>query len=380
MNAVEAVERWVSRVVVGMDLCPFARKPLEQGSIRFVESRASDEADLLAELLHEMELLDVADPEADTTIIVVPTLLADFDRFLDAIGLCEALIEQLDKSGVFQLAHFHPDYVFAGSDLHDAANHTNRSPYPAIHILRWVQVRQAMQTHADIGRIPARNQALLRGLGTDQIPKLTGAAPTDFRAKLAPFKCWDRHTHALFEQHNEAKEDCILQNREEVIGLLEFIEKHKIKSYLEIGIWTGGLVRALHQICDFDRIATADQGYAKTHGFEITLPQNVQSFWGNSDSPEYREWRADLGHIDLVMIDGDHRYMGVKKDFEINRQFPHRFLAFHDITGANRWTTGVAKFWNELEEGHKWEICRPHAEIGLDHSIMGIGVWSEVLP
>ena len=220
-----------------------------------------------------------------------------------------------------------------------------------------------METHPDIGRIPLRNQALLRGLGSEGIPKLTGPKPTDHRAKLAPYKCWDRQTQALFEEHNEAKEDCILQNREEVIGLLEFIEQHGIRSYLEIGIWTGGLVRALHGICDFDLMATADQGYARTQGFDIKIPPGVHSFWGNSDSPEFHEWRAALGHIDLVMIDGDHRYKGCPKGLGNQRQYPHRFLAFHDITGANRWTTGVAKFWNELNEGYKWEICRPHAEL-----------------
>ena len=334
----------------------------------------------MAEIIHEIELLEDERPEAETTIVVIPTLLQNFDHFLDAIGMCEALLEQLGKSDRFQLAHFHPDYVFDGTEENDPANHTNRSPHPAIHILRWDDVRHAMQTHPDIARIPQRNQALLRGLGSEGIPPLTGAEPTDFRGKLAPYKCWDRHTQALFEKHNEAKEDCILQNREEVIGLMEFIEKHNIRSYLEIGIWTGGLVRALHGIFDFDTIATADQGYAKTQGFEINLPAAVQSYWGDSDTPEFRSWRKKLGHIDLVMIDGDHRYHGVKRDFEINREYPHRFLAFHDITGANRWTTGVAKFWNELNVGHKWEICRPHAEIGLDHSVMGIGIWSEVLP
>ena len=380
MNAIEDVERWVTRVVVGMDLCPFARAPLEQGLIRFVESRAHDEATLLAEMMHELDVLEADDPEAETTILVIPELLSDFDHFIDVVALCEALLEQLGKSSTFQLAHFHPDYVFEGTDADDPANHTNRSPHPAIHILRWDQVRHAMNTHPDIARIPIRNQALLRGLGVHGMPDLTGPNPIDFRAKLAPYKCWDRHTQALFEEHNEAKEDCILQNREEVIGLLEFIETHKIRSYLEIGIWTGGLVRALHGICSFDRVATADQGYAKAQGFDIHLPPDVQTFWGNSDSVAFQEWRANLGHIDLVMIDGDHRYKGVRQDFDINRRYPHRFLAFHDITGANRWTRGVAKFWNELNHGHKWEICRPHAEIGLDHSVMGIGIWSEVLP
>jgi len=380
MTPIEEVHRWVERVVVGLDLCPFARKPLETDQVRWVESRADDEATLLAELMQEMELLEAEDPEAETTLVVIPHLLNDFDRFMDAVGMCEALIEQLGQDSVFQLAHFHPDYVFADTDPDDPANHTNRSPHPAIHILRWDQVRKAMATHPDVGRIPVRNQALLRGIGTEGIPSLTGLKPTDFRAALAPFKCWDRHTQALFEEHNEAKEDCILQNREEVLGLMAFIEQHQIRSYLEIGVWTGGLVRALHSVFDFDTVAAADQGYAETQGFDIRLPQSAHVFRGNSDSPEFLQWREALGHIDLVMIDGDHSYRGVRSDFEINRTFPHRFLAFHDITGANRWTTGVRKFWEELNEGHKWEICRPHAEIGLDHSVMGIGIWSQVLP
>jgi hypothetical protein len=32
--------------------------------------------------------------------------------------------------------------------------------------------------------------------------------------------------------------------------------------------------------------------------------------------------------------------------------------------------------WEELG-GHKLEIVRPHVELGLDHSTMGIGVWSD---
>ena len=76
----------------------------------------------------------------------------------------------------------------------------------------------------------------------------------------------------------------------------------------------------------------------------------------------------------------NHSEKAVRRDFEINREFPHRFLAFHDILGTNRWTVGVKRFWDSLNEGHKQEICRPHAELGLETSTMGIGVWSEVLP
>jgi hypothetical protein len=70
----------------------------------------------------------------------------------------------------------------------------------------------------------------------------------------------------------------------------------------------------------------------------------------------------------------------VCRDFELERTMPHRFLALHDITGANRHTTGVRRLWQELDQGHKLEIVRPHRELGLDHSIMGIGVWSATEP
>ncbi|MDP6933959.1 MAG: hypothetical protein QGG40_13630, partial [Myxococcota bacterium] len=70
----------------------------------------------------------------------------------------------------------------------------------------------------------------------------------DLRAALAGTKCWDLHTQALFERHGEALEDCALQNREELLGLCEFIEAHDIRSYLEIGVWTGRTTEALHAL------------------------------------------------------------------------------------------------------------------------------------
>ena len=59
MKPVEEVQHWVRRVVVGLGLCPFARQPLENDKIRFVESRADDESTLLAEMMHEFELLTI---------------------------------------------------------------------------------------------------------------------------------------------------------------------------------------------------------------------------------------------------------------------------------------------------------------------------------
>jgi hypothetical protein len=198
----------------------------------------------------------------------------------------------------------------------------------------------------------------------------------DFRRELAEVPCWDRETQALYERHGEALRDCALQNREELIGLCEFVEREGVRSYLEIGTWTGRTVTALHRLFRFDRVAVCDDGYARRFGLPVSVPPDAHFFEGDSRSDAYRRWREEIGHVDLVMIDADHSYRGVRVDFEINRAYPYRFLAFHDIAGADRRTAGVRRFWVELTDGSKREILRPHSELGLDHSTMGIGIWS----
>ena len=57
----------------------------------------------------------------------------------------------------------------------------------------------------------------------------------DYRTLLTRERCWDREAQSLLESSGEGKIDAILQNREELIGLCEFIETHRIRSYLEMG-------------------------------------------------------------------------------------------------------------------------------------------------
>ncbi len=177
-------------------------------------------------------------------------------------------------------------------------------------------------------------------------------------------------------QHGEPLEDSILQSREELIALCELIERKQIRSYLEIGIWTGRLVSALHRVFRFDVVAVCDHRYAARLGLPISVPPETRAFWGDSDSEEFRRFRRELGPIDLVLIDANHSHGGVRRDFLINRAYPHRFLAFHDIRGGRASTRGVRAFWDRLGEGHRLELVRPHRELGLEVSLMGIGVWS----
>ncbi|HEX7707081.1 MAG TPA: class I SAM-dependent methyltransferase [Thermoanaerobaculia bacterium] len=196
----------------------------------------------------------------------------------------------------------------------------------------------------------------------------------DFRAETADVKCWDRETHEVFERTGIPGVDHVLQNREELIAFCEWIERNEIRSFLEIGIWTGGLLTLLSRLFRFDMLAACDNLYAQSIGLPMSIPAGTLTFFGNSQSAAYEAWRAKLGHVDVVMIDGDHSYEGVRRDFEINRRYPHRFLVFHDIIGYHPMTDGVRRLWNELD-GDKTEIVLPHLEIGLEEPTMGIGIW-----
>ena len=108
------------------------------------------------------------------TLIILPNDFTDFAAYLDLITLAEDLNFEMDYEGVYQIASFHPDYCFAGADMDDAANYTNRSIYPMIHILREDSITAALENFPDPEGIPARNieYAHQKGLRHMQILRL----------------------------------------------------------------------------------------------------------------------------------------------------------------------------------------------------------------
>ena len=130
-----AVRRWVESLVVEMNLCPFAKRELVKDRVRFVNTAATTEKQLLLALQAELELLN-ADPAVETTLLIHPQVLQDFYDFNDFLGLADSLLVDMGLEGVYQIASFHPNYQFGGTRPGDAENYTNRSPYPVLHLLR----------------------------------------------------------------------------------------------------------------------------------------------------------------------------------------------------------------------------------------------------
>ena len=81
--------------------------------------------------------------------------------------------------GTIQIASFHPQYRFAGTEPNAAENYTNRSPYPMLHLLRETSVSQAAEACDEILQIPRRNIEALRNLGREDILKRLQALDTE---------------------------------------------------------------------------------------------------------------------------------------------------------------------------------------------------------
>ena len=167
-RALAETRAWVERAVIGLQLCPFAKAPQVKGQVRYVASEAVDAEALLSDLVEELKLLAAAPPERiETTLLVHPQALTDFEDHNDFLEIAEAALVALDLEGVIQIASFHPEYRFAASEPDDIANATNRSPHPTLHLLREESIERALATFDDPDSIFEANIATLERLGAE---------------------------------------------------------------------------------------------------------------------------------------------------------------------------------------------------------------------
>jgi len=175
---IAATRRWVETVVVELNLCPFAGRELRRGRVRFAVTPATTAAELLASLQAELERLD-AHPDTETTLLVHPAVLQDFDDYNQFLETADELLAAMGMEGTYQIASFHPQYQFADTAPGDAENYTNRSPYPMLHLLREQSLERSIASYPDPAQIPLRNIALMKRLGVAPLEQLRQACIED---------------------------------------------------------------------------------------------------------------------------------------------------------------------------------------------------------
>lgn len=177
-----------------------------------------------------------------------------------------------------------------------------------------------------------------------------------------------------------------IQEKTEITSLLLEVERIQPRNVLDLGTWNGGTLFL------FSRVSRPDANI-------VSLDLPARSFGGG-----YSEWRKTLFHsfpssrqtvhlilgdshesatlsrvtealhnepLDFLFIDADHKYPGVKLDFETYSPLVRAggIVAFHDIASDNpKIGIEVHRFWNEIKDQYR------HLELITCHTKWGIGV------
>ena len=177
-----------------------------------------------------------------------------------------------------------------------------------------------------------------------------------------------------------------LQNKEELRAFLEICLMKKPKTAIEIGTAAGGTLYLLSKVLDDDaKIVSIDLPGGEFGGelyqdwkkpiYKSFAKNNQQIFLIREDSQKKEtldQVRKLVGDkIDLLLIDGDHTYTGVKNDFELYSQIVAEdgLIVFHDIN-QKLGNVEVWKLWDELKSKYEtFEINTLGKEKGF-----GIGI------
>ncbi len=168
---IEQTKKWIADVVVACHFCPFAAEVIKAQTVHYEVATDTEMESCLGAMLREFNRLD-DDNTIETSFLIFPEAFAEFDDFLGLVALAEQLLKQKRYGGIYQLASFHPLYRFAGSTDNDAANYTNRSIYPMLHLLREASIDKALERYKNPENIPAANIAFAQGKGFSAMNRL----------------------------------------------------------------------------------------------------------------------------------------------------------------------------------------------------------------
>tara|TARA_R110002020_G_scaffold405888_4_gene615906 strand:- start:994 stop:1638 length:645 start_codon:yes stop_codon:yes gene_type:complete len=166
----------------------------------------------------------------------------------------------------------------------------------------------------------------------------------------------------------------------EYAELLMYLKNCGAKSYLNIGIGNGGsfIIESYIQPELELSIAVDNTSYGELSSLSRIverikwLRKNIKAkvIFYNMDSELFLRYNKRYNYMfDVIFIDGDHSYKGVKNDFEMAMPFLNKggSVIFHDIN--SKVCEGVVKFWKEIKNKKCLEF--------IDGNKCGIGIYKK---
>jgi cephalosporin hydroxylase len=138
-----------------------------------------------------------------------------------------------------------------------------------------------------------------------------------------------------------------------VLTLYEMILESKPAEVLEIGVRQAQSTRTILSAL-LENLQEGGQGRLTSIDLgdrSDRIPEELMSLWrpvvGDSHSEDIFKQVSDIQY-DILFIDGDHSYAGVKKDYEMYKDLVKDggYIMFHDTVNPNE---GVKQFWDELD-------------------------------
>lgn len=160
-----------------------------------------------------------------------------------------------------------------------------------------------------------------------------------------------------------------IQKPIELYDYIRFLKRQNISNVMEIGTRWGGTLATHCRLAKLDGTVVSLDWHPHEDGAEKRARlshvacgnQNLHFVWGNSHAPESLaavEQILQGQKLDLLFIDGDHTYDGVKQDFQMYRHLVRDggVIAFHDIADCiTDPEVGVPRFWNEIKSSYPHE-------------------------
>jgi predicted O-methyltransferase YrrM len=175
-----------------------------------------------------------------------------------------------------------------------------------------------------------------------------------------------------------------IQHVDELTTFAKIVRARQPRRILEIGTAQGGMFWLLCRLAAPDCVLISldlpsDDRFSGGNPQTLNLPamkcagQTVHSILGNSHSPEMPDRVGKFLNgelLDLLFIDGDHTYAGVRSDYLMYQPLvrPGGLIAFHDIVKTPWVGCEVDRFWAELMQDHE---LNPRTIIGHFRSHWG---------